>query len=76
MVGKERGSHISILRCGNQYRSSPDRNAATEIPGEIRKRFSSNDKLSDEDRKAIQQVVGKAIAPFQPKPDPEPKQKP
>ena len=50
--------------------------AATEIPAEIRKRFSSNDKLSDEDREAILQVVGKAIAPFQPKPDPEPKKKP
>ena len=52
------------------------RKAAADIPAEIRKRFSSNDKLSDEDRKAILQVVGKAIAPFQPKPDPEPKKKP
>ena len=39
------------------------RKAAADIPAEIRKRFSSNDKLSDEDRKAILQVVGKAIAP-------------
>src|SRR5271166_859497 len=42
------------------------RKVAADIPAEIRKRFSSNDKLSDEDRKAILQVVGKAIAPFQP----------
>ena len=52
------------------------RKAAADIPAEISKRFSSNDKLSDEDRKAILQVVGKAIAPFQPKPVPEPKKKP
>ncbi len=52
------------------------RKAAADIPAEIRKRFSSNDKMSDEDRKAILQVVGKAIAPFQPEPDPEPKKKP
>ena len=52
------------------------RKAAADIPAEIRKRFSSNDKLSDEDRKMILQVVGKAIAPFQPEPDPEPKKKP
>ena len=52
------------------------RKAVADIPAEIRKRFSSNDKLSDEDRKAILQVVGKAIAPFQPEPAPEPKKKP
>ena len=52
------------------------RKAAADIPHEIRKRFASNDKLSDDDRKAILQVVAKAIAPFQPKPDPEPKKKP
>ena len=52
------------------------RKAAADIPAEVRERFSSNDKLSDEDRKAILQVVGKAIAPFQPEPDPEPKKKP
>ncbi len=52
------------------------RKAAAEIPDEIRKRFSSNDRLSDEDRKAILQVVGKAIAPFEPRPVPEPKKKP
>jgi F-type H+-transporting ATPase subunit alpha len=52
------------------------RKAVADVPAEIRKRFSSNEKLSDEDRKAILQVVGNAIAPFQPKPDPEPKKKP
>ena len=40
------------------------RKAAADIPAEIRQRFSSNDKLSDEDRKAILQVVGKADRAF------------
>ena len=52
------------------------RKAAADIPAEIRQRFSSNDKLSDEDRKAILQVVGKVIAPFRPEPVPEAKRKP
>ena len=52
------------------------RKAAAELPAEVRQRFSSNDKLSDEDRKAILQVVGKAIAPFQPNPLPNPEKKP
>jgi F-type H+-transporting ATPase subunit alpha len=39
--------------------------AAADIPAEVRQRFSSNDKLSDEDRKAILHVVAKAIEPFQ-----------
>jgi F-type H+/Na+-transporting ATPase subunit alpha len=52
------------------------RKAAADIPAEIRERFSSNERLSDEDHKAILQVVGKVIAPFQPKPDPELKKKP
>jgi hypothetical protein len=29
--------------------------------------------LSDEDRKAIVAIAGKAVAPFQPKPEPEKK---
>jgi F-type H+-transporting ATPase subunit alpha len=49
------------------------RKATAEIPAEIHTRFSSNDKLSDDDHKAILEVVAKAIAPFQPKPDPQPK---
>jgi F-type H+/Na+-transporting ATPase subunit alpha len=51
------------------------RKAAADIPAEIRQRFTSKDKLSDEARKAILQVASKAIAPFQPKPTPEPKEK-
>jgi F-type H+/Na+-transporting ATPase subunit alpha len=52
------------------------RKAAADIPNEVRQRFSSKDKLSDEDRKAILQVIDKAIASFQPEPVPEPKKKP
>jgi F-type H+-transporting ATPase subunit alpha len=51
------------------------RMAAADIPAEIRGRFSSNEKLSDEDRKTILQVVGEAIAPFQPVPDTETRKK-
>jgi len=50
--------------------------AATSIPEDVRKRFSSNSKLSDDDRNAILKVVGLAIAPFHPQPVPEPKKKP
>ena len=52
------------------------RKATADIPAEVRQRFSSNDKLSDDDRKTILQVAKKAIASFQPKPAPEPKGKP
>jgi F-type H+/Na+-transporting ATPase subunit alpha len=52
------------------------RKAAADAPVEVRQRFSSNEKLSDDDRKAILQVVGKAIAPFQPQPVPEAKKNP
>ena len=52
------------------------RKAAADIPAELCQRFSSNDKLSDDDRKAILQVVGKAISPFLPAPVPEPGKKP
>ena len=48
------------------------RKAVGAIPGEIRVRFSSNEKLSDDDRKAILQVVDGAIAPFRPKPASDP----
>jgi F-type H+/Na+-transporting ATPase subunit alpha len=41
------------------------RKAVTDIPIEIRQRFSSNDKLNDEDRNRILQVVAIVIAPFQ-----------
>jgi F-type H+-transporting ATPase subunit alpha len=52
------------------------RKAAADIPADVRQRFSSNDTLRDEDRKAILQVAGKAIAPFQPEPAAEPKAMP
>jgi F-type H+-transporting ATPase subunit alpha len=50
--------------------------SAAEVPGEVCKRFSSNDNLSDEDRQAILHIASTAIASFQPKPAPEPKGKP
>lgn len=52
------------------------RKAATDIPAEVCLRFSSNDKLSDEDHKSILQAASRAIAPFQPKRVPEPERKP
>jgi F-type H+-transporting ATPase subunit alpha len=52
------------------------RKSAADIPTDVKKRFSSNDPLSDEDRKAILQIASTAIASFQPKPAPEPKGKP
>ena len=38
------------------------RKSVADIPDDVRKRFSSDAKMSDEDRKVILQVVGKAIA--------------
>ena len=52
------------------------RKVVADIPAEVRERFTSNDKLSDADRNAILQVVGKTIASFQPDPTAEPKKKP
>ena len=54
-------------------------NAAAEIPAEVSARFETADKLSDEDRKTVIAIATKALAPFQPKPDPpkpDPKVKP
>ena len=51
------------------------RKAATNLPDDLRQRFSSKDKLSDEDRTVILQLVGKALTAFQPEPYPQPKQK-
>ena len=42
--------------------------AAANIPAEVCGRFESADKLSDEDRNTIVEIVREAIAPFQPKP--------
>jgi F-type H+/Na+-transporting ATPase subunit alpha len=52
------------------------RKAAADLPAEVRQRCASNDKLSDEDRAAILQVVGTALAPFQPDLAAEPRRKP
>ena len=52
------------------------RKVAADIPAEILKRFSSNDKLSDNDHQTILQLISKAVAPFAPQPVSEPKKKP
>jgi F-type H+-transporting ATPase subunit alpha len=52
------------------------RKSVADIPAEVQQRFSSKDRLSDDDRKAILQVVGKAIEPFQPAKAPDPGKKP
>ena len=46
--------------------------AAPKIPEEIRARFETADKLSDEDRKAIVEIAREALAPFQSKPEAKP----
>jgi F-type H+/Na+-transporting ATPase subunit alpha len=45
--------------------------AALDVPAGIRDRFRSNEKLSDEDRQAILQVGGRAVAQFLSEPDPK-----
>jgi F-type H+-transporting ATPase subunit alpha len=47
--------------------------AAADIPPEVRGRLDTAAKLSDEDRKAIVDIASKALARFQPKPEPEKK---
>jgi F-type H+-transporting ATPase subunit alpha len=57
------------------------REAAADIPAEVRARLGTADKLSDADRETIIQIAGKSLARFQPKPaakaepkaEPEPK---
>jgi F-type H+-transporting ATPase subunit alpha len=44
--------------------------AAASIPADVRKRFESVDKLSDEDRKAIIEIAHQVLIPFRAKPDP------
>jgi F-type H+-transporting ATPase subunit alpha len=44
------------------------RKAAANIPADVRARFESADKLSDEDRKTIIHIARQALAPFQAKP--------
>jgi F-type H+-transporting ATPase subunit alpha len=52
------------------------RKVVVDIPAEVLQRFSSNAKLSDEDRKVILELAGNAIASFHPEPAAEPKKTP
>ena len=52
------------------------REAASDIPAEVRKRLDTADKLSDEDRKTIIDIARKSLARFQPKSEPKPKPEP
>jgi F-type H+-transporting ATPase subunit alpha len=47
------------------------REAAASIPAEMSARFETAEKLSDEDKKTIVEIARKALAPFQPKPEPK-----
>jgi F-type H+/Na+-transporting ATPase subunit alpha len=48
------------------------REAAADIPADVRDRLVTADKLSDEDRKTITEIARKSLAPFEPKPEPKP----
>ena len=50
------------------------REAAADIPAEVRARFDSAEKLSDEDRATIIQIARNALARFQPTPERKEKQ--
>ena len=45
------------------------REAAEDLPAEVRERLDTADKLSDEDRETIIQIARTALAGFQPKPE-------
>jgi F-type H+-transporting ATPase subunit alpha len=47
------------------------RDAAADIPAEVRERLDTAETLSDEDRETIIQIASKSLARFQPKPEPE-----
>ena len=49
------------------------REAAAEIPANVRERLHAAEKLTDEDRETIIQIARKSLARFQPKPEPDPK---
>ncbi len=49
------------------------REAAATIPAEVSARFETAAKLSDEDKKTIVEIARKALVPFQPKPELNPK---
>ncbi|MEP6947232.1 MAG: alternate F1F0 ATPase, F1 subunit alpha [Acidobacteriota bacterium] len=48
------------------------KDAAANIPAEIRKRLINSDTLSDEDRKSITDLARTSLAPFQPKTESKP----
>jgi F-type H+-transporting ATPase subunit alpha len=50
--------------------------AADQIPAEVRARFDSAGKLSDEDRKSLVEIARQALEPFQPRAETEAKTKP
>jgi F-type H+-transporting ATPase subunit alpha len=52
------------------------REAAADIPAEVRERLDTSDKLSDEDREAIIQIARKSLSRFQPKPEAKAEPKP
>ncbi len=52
------------------------RKAVADIPAVVRQRFSTNDTLSSDDRKAILRVASQALAPLQPESVPERKRAP
>ena len=47
------------------------REAAADIPAEVRERLDTAEKLSDEDRETILEIARKSLARFQPTPAPE-----
>ena len=49
------------------------RKAAAKLPFAISERLESGQKLSDEDRETIIQIVRETLTPFQPKPNPKPR---
>jgi F-type H+-transporting ATPase subunit alpha len=49
--------------------------AAETIPAEVSARLDTAAKLSDEDKKTIVEIARNALAPFQPRPEPEPEVK-
>ena len=51
------------------------REAAANIPAEVRERLDTAEKLSDEDRETIIEIARKSLARFQPKPEAKPEAK-
>jgi F-type H+-transporting ATPase subunit alpha len=49
------------------------REAAADIPAEVRERLDTAEKLSDEDRETIIQIARKSLVRLQPRPEPESK---